>query len=169
MRLNLLLLAAVVLTGCATAPRTQIQRTPNSFPADALIIQRGVLTVFTPLGRRQFTLNGYLASSSTKGQRLIVTENFGSVLADVLVKPDGKAHVIRSSRAFKPQWIENYIAADLQCLFGNSQQTDCPGRMITANHFLIERLWYKLELHIVDTKAGLQPSEMFDPTKGEKP
>jgi hypothetical protein len=38
--------------------------------------------VLTVLGR-QFTLNGYLANSATNGQRLIITENFGGVLADV--------------------------------------------------------------------------------------
>jgi hypothetical protein len=156
-----LLTIFLLLTGCTTTPRTQTQRAPNSFPADALITQRGVLTV---LGR-QFTLNGYLASSSTNGQRLIVTENFGSVLADVIVKPDGKAYVMRSSRAFKPKWIERYIAADVQCLFGNSQQTDYPGQMVAPNHFLIERRWYKLDLHIVETKPGMQPAEMFDITK----
>ena len=164
-RLNHLLLALVLLTGCASTPRAQIQRAPNSFPADALIIQRGVLTV---LGR-QFTLNGYLASSSTNGQRLVVTENFGRVLADVLVKPDGKTYVMRSSRAFKHKWIERFIAADMRCLFGNSQQTDCPGQMLGSNHFLIERRWYKLDLHIVETKPGVQPPEMFDTTKAEKP
>ena len=84
------------------APRRRRSTLParrKSFPADALITQRGVLTV---LGR-QFTLNGYLASSATGGKRLIVTENFGSVLADVLVKPDGSVQVMRSSRAFKPE------------------------------------------------------------------
>ena len=159
------LLSLLLFTGCAATPRAQIQRASNSFPADALITQRGVLTV---LGR-QFTLNGYLASSSTNGQRLVITENFGSVLADVLVKPDGKAYVMRSSRAFKPKWIERHIAADVQCLFGNSLQTDCPGQMIAPNHFLIERRWYKLDLHIVETKPGVQPPEMFDSTKAEKP
>ncbi len=163
MRPNLFFLALTLLAGCATSPHTQIQRAPDSFPSDALITQRGVLTV---LGR-QFTLNGYLASSSTNGQRLIVTENFGSVLADVLVKPDGKVYVMRSSRAFKPKWIERFIAADVQCLFGNSQQTDCPGQMIAPNHFLIERRWYKLDLHIVETKLGVQSSEMFDSTKAQ--
>ena len=116
---------------------------------------------------RQFTLNGYLASSSTNGQRLVVTENFGSILADVLVKPDGKAYVMRSSRAFNYKWIERFIAADMRCLFGNSQQTDCPGQMLGSNHFLIERRWYKLDLHIVETKPGLQSAEMFDATKAE--
>lgn len=124
--------------------------------------------MLTVLGR-QLTLNGYLASSATNGQRLIITENFGSVLADVLVAPDGKAHVMRSSRAFKPKWIERYIAADVRCLFGNSTETDCPGQMISPTHFLIERRWYKLDLHIVETKPGPQPAEMFDTSKAEKP
>jgi hypothetical protein len=162
----LLCLATVLfLTGCASSPRPQIQRPADSLPADALITQRGVLTV---LGR-QFTLNGYLASSATNGQRLIITENFGGVLADVLVKPDGKAHVMRSSRAFKPRWIERYIAADVRCLFGNGSEKDCPGQMLGPNHFRIERRWYKLDLHIVETKPGLQPLDMFAVPKIGKP
>lgn len=165
MRLSLITLVAALLTGCATAPRPQIRRPADTFPADALITQRGVLTV---LGR-QFTLNGYLANSATNGQRLIITENFGGVLADVLVTPDGKAHVMRSSRAFKPKWIERYIAADIRCLFGNSTETDCPGQMLSPTHFLIERRWYKLDLQIVETKPGSQPTEMFDAAKAEQP
>ncbi len=164
-RLTIGLLTCILLTGCATAPRSQIQRQPNAFPADALITQRGVLTV---LGR-QFTLNGYLANSATNGQRLIITENFGGVLADVLVKPDGKTHVMRASRAFKPKWIEHYIAADIRCLFGAATETDCPGQMLSPTHFRIQRRWYKLDLHIVETKPGLQPTEMFDPAKAERP
>lgn len=163
---SLLFLAiALFISGCATAPRPQIQRPPDSFPTDALITQRGVLTV---LGR-QFTLNGYLASSSTNGQRLIITENFGGVLADLLVKPDGSAHVMRSSRAFKPKWITRYIAADVRCLFGTAPEKDCPGQMLGPKHFLIERRWYKLDLQIVEIKPGPQPAEMFDATKAEKP
>ncbi len=165
MRLSLIALVAALLTGCATAPRPQIHRPTKAFPADALITQRGVLTV---LGR-QLTLNGYLASSATNGQRLIITENFGSILADVLVTPDGKAHMMRSSRAFKPKWIERYSAADVRCLFGNATETDCPGQMLSPTHFLIKRRWYKLDLHIVETKPGPQPAEMFDAAKAEKP
>lgn len=165
MRLSLMAVVAAVLTGCATAPRPQIPPPITAFPADALITQRGVLTV---LGR-QFTLNGYLARSATNGQRLIITENFGSVLADVLVTPNGKAHVMRSSRAFKPKWIEHYIAADVRCLFGNGSEKDCPGQMLSPTHFVIERRWYKLDLHIVDTKPGPQPAEMFDASKAGKP
>jgi hypothetical protein len=158
-------MALLLWTGCTTAPRQQIQHPTDSFPADARITQRGVLTV---LGR-QFTLNGYLASSSTNGQRLIVTENFGGVLADVLLKPDGTAHVMRSSRAFKPKWIERYIATDVRCIFGTGAEQDCPGQRLGPNHFLIERRWYKLDLHIVEIKPGLQPPEMFDVSKAAKP
>ena len=151
----------MLLAGCASAPRAQIQRKPDSFPTDALITQRGVLTV---LGR-QFTLNGYLATSATNGQRLVVTENFGNVLADVLVKPDGKAYVMKSSRAFKPKWIERYIAADVRCLFGDTPDTNCPVQTIGTNRFLIERRWYKLDLQTVQIKPGVQSAEMFDATK----
>jgi hypothetical protein len=165
MHRNLILLSLALLTGCATAPRSQIQRAPESVPTDALITQRGVLTV---LGR-QFTLNGYLSISATGGKRLIVTENFGGVLADVLIKPDGAVHVMRSSRAFKPKWIRRYIAADVECLFGNGSTTDCPGQMLSPTHFLIERRWYKLDLQIVESNPSPQPVAMFDESKAEKP
>lgn len=166
MRLSFLFLALVLAAGCTTAPRPQLQRPTNAAPTDAFITQRGVLTVF---GGRQFTLNGYLASSATNGQRLVITENFGNVLADVLVSPDGKAHVMKSSRAFKSKWIERYIAADVRCLFGNAPERDCPGQVVGPNHFVIERRWYKLDLQIVATKPSLQPAAMFDATKAEKP
>ena len=155
----------LLLAGCATAPRTQIQHPASSLPADALVTQRGVLTVWG----RQFTLNGYLASSATGGKRLIVTENFGSVLADVLIKPDGTVHVMRSSRAFKSKWIRRYIAADAECIFGNAPRSDCPGQMLASTHFLIERRWYKLDLQIVETKPGSQSPDLFDESKAEKP
>ena len=166
MRLSVLLLSLTLVAGCSTIPRAQIQRPPDDQPADALITQRGLLTVF---GGRQFTLNGYLASSATNGQRLVITENFGNVLADVLVTTDGKAHVMRSSRAFKANWIERFVAADVRCLFGNAAQTDCPGEMLGPNHFRIERRWYKLDLQIVATKPGQQPAAMFDAAQAEKP
>jgi hypothetical protein len=76
---------------------------------------------------------------------------------------------MRSSRAFKPKWIERYIAADVRCLFGNPSETDCPGQMLSPTHFLIERRWYKLDLHIVETKPGPQPAAVFDATKAEQP
>jgi hypothetical protein len=155
----------LLLASCATAPQSQLPRPATPFPADAFITQRGVLTV----RGRQFTLNGYLAMSATGGKRLVITENFGSVLADVLVKPDGEVHVMRSSRAFKPAWIRRYLAADLECIFGASQKPDCPGQMLSTNHFLIERRWYKLDLQILEIKPGPQSSEMFDESKAGKP
>lgn len=154
-----------LLAGCATAPHRPLPHTAQTFPAEALITQRGVLTV---LGR-QFTLNGYLATSATGAKRLIVTENFGSVLADVLVKPDGSVRVMRASRAFKPAWIRDYMAADLQCIFGDAPRADCPGRMLSPTHFLIERRWYKLDLQIVETKPGPQPATTFDGAQVEQP
>ena len=157
---SLILLAA----GCATKPHSQIVLPANFFPADAFLTQRGVLTV---LGR-QFTLNGYLASSTTKGRRLIVTENFGNVLADVLIKTTGEVFVMRSSRAFKPRWIHDFVAADVRCICGDAPAGNCPGRMLSPTHFVIERRWYKLDLQIVETKPGPQRAELFDETKAEK-
>lgn len=151
------------LAGCATAPRTQLQILPQTFPANALITQRGVLTVF---GGRQFTLNGYLATSATNGHRLVLTENFGSVLADVLLTPDGTAHVMKSSRAFKPKWIERYIAADLRCLLGLGD-ADCPGQQLGPERFAITRRWYRLEVQTVSVTPGPQPPEMFVPPPPE--
>jgi hypothetical protein len=155
----------ILLPGCATTPRSQIQRPPDSIPAEAMIAQRGVLTV---LGR-QYSLNGYLSISATGGKRLIVAENFGGVLADVLIKPDGTVHVMRSSRAFKPKWIRRHIAADVECIFGNGSKLDCPGQMLSPTHFVMKRRWYKLDLRIVETKPGPQPASMFDESKAENP
>ena len=158
-------LLLALLSGCATPSRSTLPRGSQTFPPDALIIQRGVLTV---LGR-QFTLNGYLATSATGAKRLIVTENFGSVLADVLVNPNGLVRVIRSSRAVKARWIRDFVATDLQCIFGNTPGADCPGQRLSATHFLIERRRYKLDLQIVEIKPGLQPAAMFDEVQAEKP
>lgn len=159
--LYLLLLALSV--GCATTPRTTLSHTAQ-FPADAFITQRGTLTA-PFIG--QFTFNGYLAMSAQGGKRLIVMENFGGVLADVLVKPDGTIYVMRSSAAFKPEWIRDYLAADLQCIFDDGPRENCPGQMLSPNHFEIKRRRYKLDLRIVEIKPGPQSSEMFDPSKAE--
>jgi hypothetical protein len=157
-----LLLAA----GCATPPPPDVLPSAAiSFPADALVMQRAVLTA----RGRQFTLNGYLALSSTGGKRLIVTENFGAVLADVLVKPDGTVHVMRAGRIFRRAWIERYVATDLKCIFGGAQNAGCPVRVLSATHFVVERRWYKLDLQIVDTKPGPQPAELFDETQKAVP
>ena len=161
--LSLLIMALLGAAGCATPPKTSFRPTATPFPSDALITQRGVLTV---LGR-QFTLNGYLALSSTGGKRLVVTENFGGVLADLLITADGTAHVMRSSRAFKPKWIQRYLAADVQCLTGGPTAEECPGEMISPTHYLVQRRWYKLDLQTVNVKPGAQPATMFDASRAE--
>lgn len=165
MRLSLLVLAIVWGAGCASPPAPRTQEPAVAIPPDALVTQRGVLTV---LGR-QVTLNGYLASSATHGQRLVIMENFGAVLADVLVKPDGQTFVMKSSRALKPQWIKNQIAADVRCLFGTTGGADCPVQQLAPNHFLIRRRWYQLDLQIVNIQPGPQAPTMFDATKAEQP
>ena len=157
LRPEFLLLTLGLLVGCRTPPHGETPRPMQSFPADAQITQRAVLTV---LGR-QIPLNGYLACSATNGQRLIVSEGFGAVLADVLITPDGKNHVLRSSRAFKPKWIEKFVAADVQCIFGPQHPADCPVQMIATNHFRIERRQYTLDLQIVEVKPGRQPAASF--------
>jgi hypothetical protein len=155
--LMLLLLAA----GCVTTPPENLPRAANLFSVDALLIQRAVLTV----RGRQFTLNGYLALSKNGGQRLIVTENFGTVLADVLVRPDGKIFVMRSSQLFRPKWIQDYVVADMECVFGGAPQKKCPEKMLSPTHFLIQHRGYTLDLQIVETKTGPQSPELFDETK----
>ena len=160
-----ILVALLVTTGCSTVSKTSFRPSPVPFPPEALVTERGVLTV---LGR-QFTLNGYLALSLTGGKRLVVTENFGSVLADVLITPDGTAHVMRSSRALKPEWIRRYLAADVQCLTGGTTVEECPGEMISPTHYLVQRRWYRLDLQTVNVKPGPQPATMFDASRAEKP
>ena len=159
-----LALMLIAMAGRA-APLDKAPCASRRFPADALVTQRAVLT----MRGRQFTLNGYLALSATGGRRLIVMENFGSVLADVLVKRDGTVQVIRSSRVFSPAWIQRYVVADMQCIFGDMHDTACPVRMLSATHFAIERRWYKLDLQIVGIKPGRQKPGMFDGTKKVAP
>ena len=126
--------------------------------------QRGVLTV----KGRQFSLNGYVARSATHGLRLIVTENLGSVLADVLVKTNGSVFVLKSRPPFQPAWVQNYIATDLKCVFTAAPETNCPVQFVSPTHFIIERRWYKLDLRTVDVKPGVQPAQMFDEMQGDK-
>jgi hypothetical protein len=166
MRRSLFFLLLLLVAGCATTPPPEnLPRAAISFPADALLIQRAVLTVHG----KQFTLNGYLALSKTGGKRLIVTENFGGVLADVLVKTDGEVFVMRSSRLFRPEWIRRYVVADLECIFGGAPEAGCPVKMLSPTHFVIQRRSYTLDLQIVETKPGPQPPEMFDETKRGSP
>jgi len=156
-----LALTLIAMAGQAAPP----DKTSRPFPADAMVTQRAILTAHG----RQFTLNGYLALSATGGKRLIVMENFGAVLADVLVKRDGTVQVIRSSRVFSPAWIQRYVVADMQCIFGGMHDKACPFRMLSATHFAIERRWYKLDLQIVGIKSGRQKPGMFDGTSKVAP
>jgi len=160
-----ILLLALLAAGCVTSqplPKINAIRTAQLFPPEALVTQRGVLTVHG----RQFTLNGYVARSVTRGLRLIITENLGGVLADVLVKPDGKVFVLKSNPPFRPAWVEHYFAADLKCIFAVAPETNGPVQVLSPAHFVIERRSYKLELRTVEVKPGLQPAEMFDEIKG---
>ena len=169
MRLNhLILLLALLVAGCASsrqAPPPTKPVTAQLFPAEALVTQRGVLTV---LGR-QFTLNGYVAKSETRGLRLVMTENFGTVFADVLVKPDSKVFVMQARSPFKRAWVERYIASDLKCIFSDTMEMNCPLQRLSPTHFTIERRWYKLDLQTVEVKPGVQAATLFDETHGGKP
>jgi len=147
----------ILLAGCATP---EPLRAPRSFPPEALITQRAVLTT----RGKQFTLNGYLSLSESRGKRLIVTENFGNVLADVLVKSDGTIHVMRSSPAFRESWIRRYVAADLRCVFDKTPNGKCAVTELSSKHLVIKRWLYSLDLQILDIKPGPQPPGMFDET-----
>ncbi len=160
MRLKIFSLLLLLLTvGCVTTPPPEnIPRAALSFPSEALMTQRAVLTV----RGRQFTLNGYVAKSEARGLRLVVTENFGDVLADVLVKPDGGVFVVQAKPPLRADWVDRYIAADLKCIFGNGMETNCPVKILSPTHSVIQRRWYKLDLQIVEIKPGAQPPGLFD-------
>ncbi|HVU27803.1 MAG TPA: hypothetical protein VHG71_08730 [Verrucomicrobiae bacterium] len=148
--------------GCATQhlPTSHLPPLKDSFPANGFITQRAL---FTAHGR-QFALNGYLAVSATGGWRFIVTETLGSVVADVLVKPDGKIFVMQSSRLFPEKYIRRLMVRDLQCIFGKTNDANYPVKKPDANHFLIERRGYSLDVRILETKPDAQPAELFDET-----
>ena len=166
MRRNIFLLALLLVAGCVSTPRSTKPFTwpTNVFPAEGMLVQRAL---FTARGR-QFAFNGYLALSETGGKRLIVTETFGNVMADLLVKPDGRVFVLRSSRMFPERYIRRLMAADVECIFGGAPKLDCPVTMPDTNHFILDRGGYKLDLRIVETKIGAQPESMFDETVGLK-
>jgi len=155
-----------LMSGCATKlpEQTQFFRPANLFPANAFITQRAL---FTARGR-QFPLNGYLAMSATGGKRLVVTETFGGVMADVLVKPDGKVFVLQSSRLFPEKYIRRLMVPDLECIFGSAPAANCPVEMLATNHFVIDRGGYSLDLRILEIKSGAQPAELFAEPKGQK-
>ena len=169
MHRNFLLLPLLWLlaAGCASAPPpvAHFSRPANLFPPNAFITQRAL---FSARGM-QFPLNGYLAMSETGGKRLIITGNFDQVIADLLIKPDGKVFVMQSSRMFPARYIRRVVAADVECVFGGTPKLDCPVTMPEPNHFVIDRGRYQLDLHILEIKPGPQPAELFDATKNPKP
>lgn len=162
--LALSLSVASLGVGCATTPRAPSLHEPPTLPADAFVTQRGVLTVRS----RQFALNGYLALSRAEGKRLIVTQSFGQVLADLLVKADGSVHVMRSNTLFPDKWIRRYVAVDLQLLTGEAPEVNGPAHWRSGTRFVIERRQYRLELDTVDIKPGPQPVELFDAARAEQ-
>jgi len=163
----LALLALCLAGGCASPPQatTGVSGPVAPFAGEGLVTQRGVLTA----RGRQFPLNGYMAQNAAGARRLVVTETFGNVLADVLVKPDGSIHVMRSSKLLRPSWIVKYVAADVDCVFGRATNISCSVQVLNTNHFIIKRRWYTLDLRTVDTKSGPQPADMFDEMRKEVP
>lgn len=158
--------SAALITGCATTKSKAVTgASERHFPANAFMTHRAI---FTARGR-QFALTGYLALSETGGKRLIISQSLGQTMADLLIKPDGTVHVMQSNPAFKEEWIRRYVAADLECIFGEHSRKKCPVQMLDTNHFLIKHFWYKLDLRIVETKIGPQPQSLFDPAKAQKP
>jgi len=165
-RLLPLILLAGGLAGCATHPNTPppLVESRAFFPGEALITQRAM---FTARGA-QYPLNGYLALSETRGKRLVLTETFGIVVADLLVKPDGQVVVLKSSRIFPARYIRRLMAADVQCVFGGRTALDCPVSCPAPNEYVIDRSGYRLELRILSVKPGQQPDSMFDEKAGGK-
>ena len=151
-------LLLVVTTGCAAPRPGTANGRPAPFPPDAFITQRATLTA----RGRQFTLNGYLSRSQRSGLRLIVTENFGNVVADLLVGLDGTTTLIRSSGLLRPEWITNYMASDLKCVFGAARDAGCVLDAPSPDHLIIERRWYRLDLWTVEVKPGAQPTHLFE-------
>jgi hypothetical protein len=158
-------LSTVLITGCATNKSKSITGALEpQFPPNAFMTHRAI---FTARGK-QFALTGYLALSESGGKRLIISQALGQTMADLLVKPDGTVHVMQPSPMFKEQWIRRYVAADLECLFGNHPRKKCPVQILGPNHFFIKHFFYKLDLRIVETKVGPQPDSLFDPTQARK-
>jgi|HubBroStandDraft_4_1064222.scaffolds.fasta_scaffold872350_1 hypothetical protein len=170
MRRSLILpVAGLLVAGCASSPAppappaSQAWRVRDSFPASGMITQRAL---FTTRGR-QFALNGFLALSGTGDRRLVVLETFGHVMADVLVKADGRVFVMQSSRMFSAKWIRRYVVADMRCIFGAAPD-GCPVTMPEPNRFVLNRRGYSLDVRILEAKSGPQPAALFDETHALK-
>jgi hypothetical protein len=159
----ILCVALLPLAGCATFRK---ERTAT-FPEEAFITHRAVLSA---RGGKQFTFNGYLSQSATRGQRLILMESFGTVLADLLIRPSGEVHVLRAAPAIKPVLLERYVARDIQCIFKVPAPDGCKVTEVSPKHFRVKRWMYTLDLHVLEVKAGQQPDSMFHTdSSGTKP
>jgi hypothetical protein len=157
-------LSLLLVTGCATTKSKSSSAAELQFPPNAFMTHRAIFTA----RRKEFALTGYLVLSESGGKRLIISQPLGQTMADLLVKPDGTVHVMQSSPAFKPEWVRKYVAADLECIFGNHPEKKCPLQVLDPNHFLIKHFFYKLDLRIVETKVGPQPEKLFDPNQASK-
>lgn len=158
--LLLVTLALTFITGCASTHAQVTAAAASHFPGDAFMTHRAVLSF---PGHREFALTGYLAISQARGLRLVISEQFGGELADLLVKPDGSLHLIKAGPMLKEEWIEKYVAADLKCIFGRSEK-NCPVKIMSPNHFVVKRHIYRLDLRIVETRPGPQPDKLFEPS-----
>ncbi len=156
-----LLVVMLLGAGCATAPLADNSwRAQRHFAPDGFMTHRAILTA----RGKQYPINGWLAMSKTGGMRLVVTEHFGTALADVLVKPDGSVHLMSKNSRLKPSWIRKYLAEDLKCLFGPDDMLvqSCPVKVISPDHYVIKRFWYELDLRIVENHPGPQPAGLFE-------
>ncbi|HEU6449167.1 MAG TPA: hypothetical protein VFV23_12080 [Verrucomicrobiae bacterium] len=151
----------LMFAGCVTH---HFSPPPGLFPANAFITQRAT---FTARGK-QFPLDGFLAMSETGGKRFVITAMMGVVVADILVKPDGKIYIMRSSQMFPEKYIRNGVARDLECIFGGADDKNCPVQMLDRKHFIVHRFGYTLDVRILDVKPGPQPAKLFDETKAAK-
>ena len=162
MRPKFLPVLLLVLAGCsATPPPVPPRSATMAVTTDELVVQRAILTFHG----RQFTLNGYLSLSRAGGKRLVVTENFGAVLADVLVKPDGRVYVERSSALFRPEWIQRYLVSDLECVCGGAPPPDSTCQWSNPSHVVIAHPAYELDLQTLETRPGPQSPKLFAETR----
>src|SRR5689334_1707132 len=124
-------LSLLFVTGCATTKSRSTSAAELQFPPNAFMTHRAI---FTARGK-QYALTGYLVLSESQGKRLIISQQLGQTMADLLVKPDGTVHVMQSTPAFKPEWVRKYVAADLECIFGKHPHKKCPLQVLDPNHF----------------------------------
>jgi hypothetical protein len=158
-------LVLLLAAGCATPPpTTHYSASAQSFPAEGFLVGRALLTIHG----REFALNGYLALSPSGGKRFVVTENLGATLADVLVKPDGRVYIMKPNRLFPEKYVRRFMVPDLECVFGGAPPSaNCPVTVVSANHFVIDRGNYRLDLRIVQTTPGPQSPTLFDETHAQ--